>query len=466
MALKACQIPSLATYLCCYKGQRVGKIIQYSKDVYSFRFQRGGRLTIDLDNQSPAVFVSEKEESGPSLSSTGSAILRKRLSGAEFEKAEALNEDRLLALRFIAINDIFQEERVSLIVELIPTKANLLFLDEGGKILFAHRPKGLTDPRPLFPGIVYEPPEKKGAYSSDSEALDIEGYFRECERRGEEIVQRRKSALYADFFRELRAKIKSLKRKITQIDRDIEEGKKHLADADYGNYIFTFPDSISLGDSSMDYYGLAVPIDPLKNPSENASAFFKRAKKAKTAISLGQENRQNALKELSETERLLEFAICCDEEALRQLAQEHLPERQKGKAKSQKMERHALPFIAKIDGRPIYFGKSAKQNDALTFLYATKPNYLWFHPKDRVGAHVILPMENPDNAFIQYACELALVASGLEDGEVQYAPHKNIRKGSVPGQVILSNYQSTFIRSVSEKVKRAFSLAVGSEGKA
>ena len=462
MSLKAYQIQCIADYLTRYKGERVGKILQYSKDVFSFRLGRAGRVAIVLDNQSPTLFLGGDEAGKTSLSTPASALFRKRLSGAEFVGARQVNEDRVLALDFIAVNDIFEPDPLSLVLELIPTKANMALLDQQGKILYAFRPNNILDPRPIFHGILYEPPLKKGEYSDEAEPFDVAAYFESCHGLEEKLQSRRKDVVFQGFFRDLNAKIKSCKRKIAQIEADIQKGMAHLGDAEYGNYIYTYPEQFKTGDVSFDYYGIRVALDPLKSPQENALEFFRKAKKAKNAVALGEENLAKAKRELAEALELKEFASSCDEEALTRLFEgkdgkkKHMP---KGKQAPQKA-RGPLPYIAKGAGFYVYFGKSAKQNDFLSFLYATKPSFLWFHAKDAAGAHVILPKENPSDPEIEFACMIALLASERLDGEVQYTEHRNIRRGSVPGQVILGNYRSAMIRNISESALKAYENAL------
>ena len=465
MALKTFQILKLAEYFDRFRGQRVGKILQYGKDVLSFRLQKGGRVVISLDNQNPLVFIGGDEEGKTSLSTNASAQLRKKLGGASFDGAEQVNGDRVLKFRFIGTNDIFQEERFSLVVELIPTKANMALLDEQGKILFAYRSNNILDPRPIFYGIHYEPPLKKESFNAEESDFDAEEYFRLCHDVEDRLQQQRKNNLYQDFFRQLKAKIKSLKRKIAQIEEDIASGNKHLHDVDYGNYLLTFQNEIPSPSDHFDYYGTIIPLDPRKSVVENANDFFKKAKKAKNAIALGEENIFKAKEELSEAERLLSFAQACDEETLQRLLGQSKNTKQSPKAANKRLSREPkdLPYVAKIGDTTFYFGKSAKQNDALSFLYATKGDYLWFHVKNQTGSHLILPQPSPSDQAIQYACELTLLSSSKEDGEVQYTEHKNIRKGSVKGQVILGSYLSAYIRSISKEAREAYELAISKE---
>lgn len=465
MSLNAAELKALAAHFCSYQGQRVGKLLQYGKDVFSFHLQRAGRVVVSLDNQNPCLFLGSEEAGKVSLSTTMSALLRKKLSGAEFLGASIINEDRVIALDFLALNDIFLEERLRLVLELIPTKANMALLDEKGKILVAFRPNSITDPRPIFHGLVYEPPLKKGEYPIAETDFDAEAYFASCRAYEEKLKTQRKNNVYQDFFRLYRAKVKSLRHKLEQIERDIEKGKAHLGDAEYGNYIYTYGENLHLGDTCFDYYGQTIPLDPLKTPHENATDFFKKAKKAKNAVALGEENKARAKEELDATLRLLDFAATCDEETLSHLFQD-------GKQKQNKAAHHKqnydvkgpLPFVAKHGGHVFYFGRNAKQNDYLTFLYATNPNFHWFHVKDQTGAHLILPEKEPSKETLNLACELTLLASNKSEGEVQYTLHKNLRRGSVKGQVILSSYSSAMFKDISVTAREIYRRALDEGG--
>ena len=115
-----------------------------------------------------------------------------------------------------------------------------------------------------------------------------------------------------------------------------------------------------------------------------------------------------------------------------------------------------MPYKVEIDGTSYWFGKNAIQNDCLSFLYATKKERLWFHVKNAHGAHLILQKDNPSNEEVFTACCLTLLASKKEDGEVQYTPHKYVKRGNVPGQAVLGPYQSAFIREIPSRIKEAF----------
>ena len=454
MALRSKQIRLIAEYLDRYRGSRVTRFTQTGKSVFCFNLGRDFYLTLDLDNRDPCLFMGE-EENGKNISTPLSAMLRKMLSGATIAEVKQENRDRVIRFSFHATNEVFEPIVLHLIAEFIPTKSNLALLDENDRILVCLRSNTILDPRPIFHGITYTPPLQKAGLAEDPEAFDVEEYLFGQQAREDRLREERKRTVYEPLYRQMKARIKSLKHKIKQIESDIDTAKKHVSDSQYGTYIFTYPNAIALGDKTMDYYGESIPLDPRKSPNQNADAFFKRAKKAKTTIALGEENLVKAQDELRQCEDLLFLASSCDEEALPSL----MGYLKLGAPQNKKKEKTVdvrMPCIIRIEGTSYLFGRNAKENDYLTFSYSHNGNFLWFHPKDKQGAHLLLAKENPSEKEIGFACELALLCSKEEDGEVQYAPRKSIRKGSVPGQVILSSYQSAYIRHISSACREAF----------
>jgi len=92
----------------------------------------------------------------------------------------------------------------------------------------------------------------------------------------------------------------------------------------------------------------------------------------------------------------------------------------------------------------IFVGKSAKNNDLLSFKFANKED-LWLHAKDVSGSHVIIrqkPGQNIPEMVLEYAAGLAAYYSKRRmDGlvPVTYTPRKYIRKrkGDPPGMVVV-----------------------------
>ena len=462
MALRIGETRQLAEKLnAILVGQRLSKAIQYDKDVFSFSLSKSGRLAFVLDNASPRVYISDVPLEVVSLSTPLSMLFRKTLSNSLIEKVEALNEDRVLCFRLLTINEVYKEEAAYLIAEVIPSRANLILLNQDKKVLGALRTNLITDPRPIFKGILYEPPLKNAISQTGDEPFDFEAYLRSCEAQEALLQQRRKKTKFHAVFTRLSTKKRSAARKIKAIESDIETAKTHLDDGQYGNFIFTDPTSVHPETGSMDYYGEKIPLDPRKNAVANAEAFFQRAKKAKATIARSEQNLEAAKRELEEAERLLNALEASDEAMLEKLSKEYGLDDgdKKGKSKSLLSEASSMPFLTIVNQTRYLFGKTAIQNDVLSFLLATNKNHLWFHVKDNHGAHLIIQKDDPSPAEIQIGCEICLLASKLESGEVMYTTHKNIRRGNVAGQAILKEYQSAMIKHISPEAQEAFSKA-------
>jgi len=102
------------------------------------------------------------------------------------------------------------------------------------------------------------------------------------------------------------------------------------------------------------------------------------------------------------------------------------------------------------DGMEVLVGKTARDNDALTFQIASQRDF-WLHVAGCSGSHVIV--RNPEGLStlpretLRYAAALAARHSKARDGgqvSVHVAQVKDVSKpkGAPPGQVSLKRYRS------------------------
>jgi predicted ribosome quality control (RQC) complex YloA/Tae2 family protein len=98
-----------------------------------------------------------------------------------------------------------------------------------------------------------------------------------------------------------------------------------------------------------------------------------------------------------------------------------------------------------LDGHQILVGKSARDNDHLTFRVA-RPADLWLHASGYAGSHVLVRQPSkgdPPRAVIEAAAQLAAfhskarAASGKVDVHVCRAGDVRKRPGSPAGQVVV-----------------------------
>ena len=113
--------------------------------------------------------------------------------------------------------------------------------------------------------------------------------------------------------------------------------------------------------------------------------------------------------------------------------------------KPKNIKNAAKPYYIMFNDTKIGFGKNSLQNDNLTFKYATKDDY-FIHLKNIHSNHLIVFKKDLDDKTLEFALEFALFLSGKKDAEIILAKVKTIKKGKEPGLVLLTNYESYFIK--------------------
>ncbi|MFA6620575.1 MAG: NFACT RNA binding domain-containing protein, partial [Bacilli bacterium] len=256
-----------------------------------------------------------------------------------------------------------------------------------------------------------------------------------------------------------------LERKLLALQSDKRAAEAHIEDGAKGDAIFMKYAELNNRMSSFDYEGLTVELDPSRSLSGNAQLYYRRAKKAKETLKLNEANQAQTEKDLSDVQAALLQLTSCDEEGLEELAKELdiSPQKSPQKKKSgdwRGLSHDSIPFEVDLRSTKILFGKSAKQNDCLTFLLDTVKDHLWFHVNGATGSHVMIKKENPTDEEIRTACEIALLNSGENDGDIIYTLRKNVRKGNVMGLAIVKDGKTIHLKSIRPETR---TLLAGAE---
>ncbi|MFE5427985.1 MULTISPECIES: NFACT RNA binding domain-containing protein [Bacillaceae] len=208
---------------------------------------------------------------------------------------------------------------------------------------------------------------------------------------------------------------------------------------------------------------VTIPLDPLKNPSDNAQKYFSRYQKSKNAVGVVQEQIEKTKLELAYFEALhqqLQSASPRDIEEIREELQEEGYIRQK-KKKGMKKPANAKPQLETYyatDGDLIFVGKNNKQNDYLTNKFARRDE-IWLHTKDIPGSHVVIRNESPSEKTIKEAAVLAAFFSKAQQSSsvpVDFTQVRHVKKpnGSKPGFVIYDQQQTVYITPDADTVIR------------
>ncbi len=206
-----------------------------------------------------------------------------------------------------------------------------------------------------------------------------------------------------------------------------------------------------------------IKLDPLLSPQDNAAAYYKKYKKAKTAVIYLNDNISKAKEELDYLESVLEeLERASSPTELSEIRAELSaggyvsPQRSKNRGKAKAPESAPLHFTSAA-GFDIYVGKNNAQNDKLTFKTAMRGD-IWLHAQKIHGAHVVIASGGRDvdeKTILQAASLAAYYSRGKVSGRVpvDYTAVKFVRKppGGKPGAAVYTEY-STVYASPAEKI--------------
>ncbi len=168
MSLDACFLTFLTKELGeTLSGLRVEKIFMPSRDetVFLMRGRQKYKLLINASTNSPRMCITDEDYENPAVPPTFCMVLRKHFVGAKLVSVFMPAFERCVMLRFECKNDFFETVYKTIAVELMGRSANLMIIDEGGKIIDAIRRKDLshTSGRCILPSAIYLPmPKQEG----------------------------------------------------------------------------------------------------------------------------------------------------------------------------------------------------------------------------------------------------------------------------------------------------------------
>lgn len=388
-------------------------------------------------------------------------FLRAHIQGARIDGFEQVHGDRIAHLRLTA-----REGPCTLIAELTGRKANLLLIDGNGRVMTALEPVREQVGQPYQPPILKLFPEPRVelaliAPEDTAQPFPLSHAIEQRYRAREEEVatSRWRQARLTD----LKKRIKKAARRVEVLRGDLEKAARYKDYARYGELLKTNLHAMKKGQEQLtvvDYFDptmpeLVIPLDQSKGPQGNMDEYFKKHRKHVAAerevrprLAQAEEDLNALLRECTNLERGLSEPAPSSTGTRGAL--------NTGPVLQTKPNRNARsgPFrrFVSIDGLPIYVGRNARENDALTFGEA-RPDDLWLHAQGAPGSHVVLRLEkgaDPSHETLRDAAALALLYSDLKKsgkGEVIYTRRKFVRKvkGKSPGAVTVTQEKTIFI---------------------
>jgi predicted ribosome quality control (RQC) complex YloA/Tae2 family protein len=225
-----------------------------------------------------------------------------------------------------------------------------------------------------------------------------------------------------------------------------------------------------------------MTLDPAKSAQEQLDALFRRARRLKEGARVAHARlaeASGARDRLAALRPALAAPEAPDLDALEHAARAAAPRDFKlanaaSGAGREPLARSAStgprpPYRAFVGhaGAPVYVGRGAVHNDALT-LRVARPHDLWLHAKGRTGAHVVVPLEKGMSCPPELLVDAAHLAAHFSDArgerlvEVQYTPRRYLRKprGSAPGAVLVDREKVLALRVDEERLQRLLATEV------
>ncbi|ETW98595.1 MAG: hypothetical protein ETSY1_18135 [Candidatus Entotheonella factor] len=262
--------------------------------------------------------------------------------------------------------------------------------------------------------------------------------------------------------KQINQQLRRLRKKSQNIQRDYDKLQSYLDCQRYGTLLMG--QNASRGASQIDvvdYYHpeqptLTIPLDPKQSTKENAQAYFKKYRKAKSGLDKVQSLLEQCAMDTQELERMAEQVEGAETWsdvpliAAKQPGQKQETQR-KARVPAQPKTPPTRPYrtLTIHDGATLYCGKNHHGNDALLRQLA-HPEDLWFHAHGHAGAHVLLKVQPqqavPEQTIVEAASIAAYYSKAKASAavEVIYTQARNVRKfrGARPGQVHVTTYQT------------------------
>ena len=450
-------------------GGFIQKIQQPAPDTIVLFLRLPGRslsILLSAHSQYGRVHILGQKVSSSPTPPSFCQYLRAHLLGAQIHRLAQTPDDRIVWF------ELKKGERTFfLVVALVGRSANIFVLDErttvlrsikptrqplGESFTLAPCPWDTEMPRESFPPVhdadkIHFPFSERieAAHSLSEQNAWVE------DQRHQQMVHLRKHA-------------KKIQRRITKLTQDLEKVRAYREYGRYGELLKSHVPAMRKGQKHVtvvDYFDeklpeLTLPLDPEKDGPGNLKDYFTKHGKFTGA-------QENLLPRLDQANS--ELAKVQEElQALESVKMTDSPRQGIEQAPAQSDRRTplrtprpsggkrqpAVPYrqFHSQEGCAILVGKTAKDNDAVTFK-VSKPDDLWLHARGTPGSHVVVKLEKKQQVppeTLKDAATLALFYSDLRKsgkGEVIYTLRKNVKKpkGAKTGSVTVTQEKSLWV---------------------
>ncbi len=417
------------------------------------------RVLISCEPETARIHLLSRPLQNPMQPPAFCQFLRARIQGARISTIRQVPNDRIVFWELMT-----KEGDQQLVCELTGTRANVLLVDAAGLVVrelrradhVAGQPYVLPERRmdrrskPERDRFATEAAQGPFPHSAAIEAF-YEGYERE------RAYEQAKAAR----LRVLRAAVKKEQRRLDAWREDAMKAAAYRGYSRYGELLKANLSAVRKGMERVtvvDYYDerlphVTLPLDTAKSAQANMDDYFRKYRKYLRA-------EQELGPRIEAGERLLETLrdeiAAIEQNRWTPSTPVASPPRRASTAQPRRPHKDGPrgPFrrFVSADGRPIFVGRNARENEELTFGLA-KSDDLWLHARGAPGSHVIVRLDkgaDPSPDTLCDAAVLALLYSDLKKsgkGDVIYTRRKWVKKakGQAPGAVLVTREQSLHV---------------------
>lgn len=416
------------------------------------------RLLISCRSETSRLHLTSHHLPNPQTPPAFCQFLRAHIQSARIDEIRQIPNDRIVEISLTS-----KDGTHTIVCELIGKNANILVLDADRRVIrdFLHQRNLVGQPYVHPAQRLNDSPEPPPVrFTGDGEfplSTAIDAHY--GNRETTLSLDRAKEAR----LRILKTGLKKERRRIEAWRSDLERAAKYRDYTRYGELLKANLGAISKGVDRItvtDYFDeqlpdVTIPLDPTKSPQGNMDEYFRKHRKyvsAERELKPRIEQAERDMDTLREELLTVEHGTWTPpvpSPAKRDTAARATP---RGAAQSGETRRGPFRRFVSSDGLPIFVGRNAKENDALTFGLA-KSDDLWLHARGTPGSHVVVRLGkgiDPPPETIRDAATLALLYSDLKKsgkGEVIYTRRKWVKKakGQAPGAVIVTQEKSLHV---------------------
>ena len=266
----------------------------------------------------------------------------------------------------------------------------------------------------------------------------------------------------------LERKIQSLQHALSQLQQRRHDPEKRERYQRIGELIISQPHLLEGSAAEIeltDYFDPEMPrirvaVEPQKNAVENAEIYFQKARRYDDNARQYEQRRADLQGQLRELQPLLETLRESDSPKALEKIEQILKAKHLLGYQAEEAETYRLPYkVYPYKGYDIWVGRSARDNDTLTFKHAGKEDF-WLHVQGYSGSHVVIRnpqrRENLPPEVLNHAARLAVSFSAAKHASyvpVIYTKVKYVRKPrkSPPGAVLPSREKTIFADPLIER---------------